>query len=67
MSIGNSLAIQWLGLSTFTAEGPGSVPGRGTKILKASRCGQKKKKKQLSIIAEMKTSIGGLEDEFEDI
>ena len=28
----NSLAIQWLGLCTLTAEGPGSVPGQGTKI-----------------------------------
>ena len=26
---GNSLAVQWLGLGTFTAEGPGSVPGMG--------------------------------------
>ena len=28
---GNSLAIQWLGRSTFTTE-PGSIPGQGTKI-----------------------------------
>ena len=27
--------------ATFTAEGPGSIPGRGTKILRAARCGQK--------------------------
>ena len=25
---GNSLAVQWLGLRTFTAEGSGSIPGR---------------------------------------
>ena len=28
----NSLVIQWLGLAVVTADGPGSVPGRGTKI-----------------------------------
>ena len=27
--IGNSLVGQWLGLYTFTAEGPGSIPGQG--------------------------------------
>ena len=26
------LEVQWLGLSTFIAEGPGSIPGWGTKI-----------------------------------
>ena len=40
-----SLAVQWLGLHTFTAVGLGSIPGRGTKIPQASRHGQKKKKK----------------------
>ena len=29
---------------TFTAVGPGSIPGQGTKILKAEWHGQKKKK-----------------------
>ena len=33
---GNSLAVQWLGLGAFTAEGPGSIPGQGTKILQAT-------------------------------
>ena len=28
---GNSLVVQWLGLCTFTAEDPGSIPGQGTK------------------------------------
>ena len=32
---GNSLAVQWLGLHAFTAEGPGSISGRGTKISQA--------------------------------
>ena len=43
---GNSLAVQWLGLDTFTAESVGSIPGRGTKILQAAWHGQKKKKKK---------------------
>ena len=38
---GNSLAIQWLGLSVFIARGP----GRGTKILKETRGTAKKTKK----------------------
>ena len=33
LEIENSLAVQWLGLGTFTARGPASVPGQGTKIL----------------------------------
>ena len=33
--MGNSLVVQWLGLGTFTTEGLGSIPGWGTKILKA--------------------------------
>ena len=36
--------IQWLGLGAFTAEGPGSIPGQGTKIPQATWRGQKKKK-----------------------
>ena len=34
-NLGNSLAVQWLGLqvfTAFTAEGTGSIPGGGTKI-----------------------------------
>ena len=34
--MGNSLAVQWLGLRAFTAEGEGSVPGRGTGIPQAT-------------------------------
>ena len=37
--------VQWLGLCAFTAEGPGSIPGRGTKILQATWCSQIKKNK----------------------
>ena len=45
IDFGNSLVVQWLGLCAFTAKGLGSIPGRGTKIPKATRCSQKKKKK----------------------
>ena len=31
-SLGTPLAVQWLGLYAFTAEGTGSIPGRGIKI-----------------------------------
>ena len=41
--MGNSLAVQWLGLCTFTADGVGSIPGWGTKIPPATGHGQKKK------------------------
>ena len=42
MFLGTSLAVQWLRPHTSTAVGMGSVPGRGTKILHAVRCDQKK-------------------------
>ena len=45
-TLGNSLAVQWLGLCAFTAEGAGSVPGWRTKIPQATRHSQKKKKKK---------------------
>ena len=35
------LAFQWLGLRVFAAEGPGSIPGQGTKIPQATQRGQK--------------------------
>ena len=40
---GNSLEVQWSGPCTFTAEGMGSTPDWGTKILQALRWGQKNK------------------------
>ena len=43
---GTSLAVPWLRLCTSTAGGVCSIPGWGTKILHAARCGQKKKKKK---------------------
>ena len=43
---GNSLTVQWLGLCAFTAEGLGSISGRGTKIPQAVWYGKKKKKEK---------------------
>ena len=40
----DSLAVQWLGLQAFTAEGSGLSPGGGTKILQAMLCSQKANK-----------------------
>ena len=40
---GKSPVVQWLALHAFTAEGPGSIPGQGTKIPQAAWHGQKKK------------------------
>ena len=37
-----SLAVLWLRLHAFTARGPGSIPGRGTKIPLSTWDGQKK-------------------------
>ena len=37
---GNSLEVQWLGLRTLNAEGPGSIPDQGTKIPQAVQYGQ---------------------------
>ena len=38
-----SLAVHWLIVCASTAEGVGSIPGWGTKILHAVWCGRKKK------------------------
>ena len=38
--MGTSLVVQWLRLRASTAGGTGSIPGRGTKIPNAARCGQ---------------------------
>ena len=43
--MGTSLAIQCLGLGTFTAVDPGSIPGQGTKIL-LRHCSTASKKKE---------------------
>ena len=38
--MGNSQAVQWLGLRAFNAMAPDSIPGQGTKILQALQCSQ---------------------------
>ena len=43
--MGNSLAVQWLGLCAFTAESLGSIPGWGTKIARVAQRGQKQTNK----------------------
>ena len=37
--LGNSLAIQWLGLGTLCASAPGLILGQGSKIPQARRYG----------------------------
>ena len=39
--MGNSWVVHWLRLSAFTAEGPGSILGQGTKISQAAQHAQK--------------------------
>ena len=41
--------VHWLGLSTFFAKGPGSIPGWGTKIPQAVQSGKEKKKGNLAL------------------
>ena len=48
--MGNSLAVQWLGLHVLIAEGPGSIPGQGTKNPQAVRCSQKRKKSTYELV-----------------
>ena len=43
--LGNSLAVQWLGLGAFTSKRLGSNPGQGTKIRQDTWHCKKKKKK----------------------
>ena len=58
MFLGDSLAIQWLGLCA-SLPGPGFlfffqglvlIPGQGTKILQAVQCSKKKKKTQMNLL-----------------
>ena len=45
--------VQWLGLLAFTAKGPGSIPGQGTKIPQATR---PKKKEKISYLKQVSHS-----------
>ena len=47
---GTSLVVQWLRLCASIAGGMGLIPGWGTKILHATQCSQKQKKKNLNKI-----------------
>ena len=47
--LGNSLAVQWLKLSTFTAKDPGSISGQGTKTQQAMWHGTHTKRIVLAI------------------
>ena len=59
------MVVQWLGLDTFTAEGFDSIPGWGTRIPQAVRCGQKKiKNKTLILILLLLVSLNYLQDGF---
>ena len=46
----HSLAVQWLGLRAFTAEGLGLIPGGGTNILQAMLCSQKANKQKIKAL-----------------
>ena len=46
-SIGNSLEVQWLGHSTFTAEDSDSAPGQELRSHKLCGVATKKRKKKL--------------------
>ena len=52
MHLGNSLAVQWLGLHAFSAVGLGSIPGQKTKMLQATQHSSPKKRKPISLIYE---------------
>ena len=57
------MAVQWLGLHGFTAEGTGSIPGLGTKIPQAVQGSQKKKREkegELGLEPRQPSSVEGL-------
>ena len=43
---GNSLVVQWLGLWALNVEGPGSVPGWGTRVPQATQRSQQNKQNE---------------------
>ena len=46
------MAVQWLGLQAFPAEGLDSIPGRGAKIPQAAGMPEKKKVIQCMLLSE---------------
>ena len=61
-SKGNCLVVCWLGLCTVTAKGPGSVPGRETKIPQAMWYSQKKNTSGDSKRSVIAWGLGGKEN-----
>ena len=64
--LGNSLAVQWLGLGT-AAVGPGSIPGWGTKIPQVPCCSKKlrNKIKQNCKCAEIRPTVDVQQKQWE--
>ena len=54
---GNSLAIQWLELGSFTAMGRESIPGQGIKLQQAVQSSQNQKKKKKNFCSEQKMRL----------
>ena len=54
--LGNSLAVQWLGLCAFTSRGAVLIPGRGARILQALVRQKKKKKTTRDLFAKKRQS-----------
>ena len=50
LTLGYSLAVQWLGLQALTAKGAGSIPGQRTKILQTMQPKKKKQKERKKIL-----------------
>ena len=48
---------QWLRLHASNPGGEGSIPGQGTKILHAMKCGPKKEKESLCCTEEISTML----------
>ena len=57
MGYGNVLVLQWLALQAFTAEGPGSMPSWGTKILQVAVCSQKPNKQKKDYVVTKTPSL----------
>ena len=48
----NFLMVQWLRPRTFTAEGPGLIPSRGTGSPQATQCGQQQQNQNQIVISQ---------------
>ena len=49
--------VQWLGSCALAAEGPGLIPGQGTKIPQAAQRSQKKKYSNGSVRGNLKDKV----------